>query len=175
MVQGYEVNCPACGFISTVNHPCTLQLTLASSHNSPKTGRPCSYLCKLHNKADLCQLLPQRGFAKCISHHDMTEQAHGCSGGQDTPTASALPPDPQAARLLAIILAHVAIHIIAATAGNSKRGAHKGQAGADAQGLLPWRPLAVRLLTEVRRVCPGNVSQLQKWLHITKVASYHGC
>lgn len=160
MVQGYEVNCPACGFVSTGTHG-ALQLTLASSHNSPRTGRSCSYLCKLHNKTILCQLLPQCSFAKCISHHD-TEKPPGCSCGQDTPTVSALPPDPQAARLLAIILAHVAIHIIAVTAGHSNRGAHKAQAGGDAQGLLPWRPLAVRLLTEVRRARPGNASQLHK-------------
>jgi hypothetical protein len=52
---------------------------------------------------------------------------------------------------MGLILANMAMHIITVTpSGRSSKPAHAGSAG---QRLSPWRPWAVRTLTEVSRRC----------------------
>jgi hypothetical protein len=159
--QGFQLHCPACGYVSTTLHNHRqLQQALSCSHPTPKSGRPCNHLTKLHKEVDLLQAHPATESLSTAPQHKACEDRQFAAAGAgrkssrrkkqrqaDSDLQGDLMETLLAKRVMGVILANMAMHIITDTpSGRGSKFVHDGSAG---QRLSPWRPWAVRTLTEV--------------------------
>lgn len=153
-MQGYQVTCPHCGRASSVlrTHQ-HVQQALTTTHTSPSTGEPCAYL-----QSQSGQLLST---GPCF--RPSLPSTAGLPPGQhmDAPQLTSRQHDgpslvePQAVRLIGLVLAHIALDVAATSqAASQGRQAGKAQDTGIEASLRAW---AIRVLTQVRSSCLHNL------------------
>lgn len=150
-MQGYQVTCPRCGRASNVLHTHQhVQQALTTTHISPSTGAPCAYL-----QSQSGQLLSTGPCFKGslpstagLLHGQHVDAPQLTSRQHDDP----IPVEPQAVRLMGLILAQIALDVAATSqaASQGKPLAGKAQDTGIEASLRAW---AIRVLTQVRSSC----------------------
>lgn len=150
LLQGFQLHCPACGHVSTtLKTQHQLQQALSCSHTNTSSGAACDHLTKLHEEDDLLHTHPATQSLSTAPQHAAADAGTSSKRRKkprhaDSSLQGDLMPRSLAKRVMGVILANLAMHILTATAG--ARGAKLPPAG---QKLLPCRSWAVDLLTQV--------------------------